>query len=82
MKAMLSLLLLTTLRLSVVVTAADSGLPNSVAPSIQEARFVKLGGIYQWITIRGANVDNPVLLVVHGGPGDAQSSFAQHVRCV
>ena len=75
MNAMLSLLLLTTLRLSVVVTASDSGLPNSIAPSIQEARFVRLGGIDQWITIRGSNRDNPVLVVVHGGPGDAQSSL-------
>jgi len=73
MNAMLCLLL-TTLRLSVVVTAADSGLPNSIA-SIQEARFVKLGGVDQWITIRGSNRNNPVLLVVHGGPGDAQSSL-------
>jgi pimeloyl-ACP methyl ester carboxylesterase len=36
---------------------------------------VTLGGIEQWITIRGANRANPVLLIVHGGPGDAQSAF-------
>ena len=69
------LLLLTTLELSVVVMAADSVLPNSIAPSIEEQRFVKLGGIDQWITVRSSNRDNPVLLVVHGGPGDAQSSL-------
>jgi pimeloyl-ACP methyl ester carboxylesterase len=40
---------------------------------IQEAHFVKLGGIDQWITIHGANRGNPVLLIIHGGPGDAQS---------
>src|SRR5690348_4525435 len=42
---------------------------------IQEERFVPLGGIDQWITIRGADPANPVLLIVHGGPGDAQSSL-------
>ena len=42
---------------------------------IQEERFVSLGGIDQWITIRSANSANPVLLIVHGGPGDAQSSL-------
>jgi pimeloyl-ACP methyl ester carboxylesterase len=42
---------------------------------IQEAKFVTLGGIEQWITIRGADRTNPVMLVVHGGPGDAQSAF-------
>jgi len=39
---------------------------------IQEARFVTLGGIEQWISIRSENRANPVLLVVHGGPGEAQ----------
>ena len=55
------------------VMAAKYGASNTIATSIQEARFVTLGGIQQWITIRGANRANPVLLVVHGGPGDAQS---------
>jgi hypothetical protein len=34
--------------------------------------FVPLGGIDQWISIRGENHSNPVLLVIHGGPGEAQ----------
>jgi pimeloyl-ACP methyl ester carboxylesterase len=42
---------------------------------IQEERFVTLGNIEQWITIRGTDRDNPVLLIVHGGPGDAQSGL-------
>lgn len=40
---------------------------------VEEARFVELGGIQQWVTIRGDNQDKPVLLVVHGGPGDVLS---------
>lgn len=47
--------------------------PQSAAIGIQEERFIKLGGIDQWITIRGTNRANPVLLIIHGGPGDAQS---------
>jgi pimeloyl-ACP methyl ester carboxylesterase len=36
---------------------------------IDEAMFVPLGGINHWITIRGMNRDNPVVLFLHGGPG-------------
>jgi pimeloyl-ACP methyl ester carboxylesterase len=36
---------------------------------IDESMFVSIGGINQWITIRGQNRDNPVVLFLHGGPG-------------
>ena len=64
------MLILILLFLSTIVTADN---PQSAAAEIQEERFVKLGGIDQWITIRGADRANPVLLLIHGGPGDAQS---------
>jgi pimeloyl-ACP methyl ester carboxylesterase len=32
---------------------------------------VPIGGIRQWIQVRGQNVDNPILLFIHGGPGIA-----------
>lgn len=40
---------------------------------IQESGFVKIGGIEQFILIRGDNRNNPVVLMLHGGPGLAQS---------
>jgi pimeloyl-ACP methyl ester carboxylesterase len=42
---------------------------------IEDARFVRLGGLAQWITVRGDDDRKPLLLVVHGGPGDVQSPF-------
>ncbi len=41
--------------------------PNGVA----QGRFVEIGGIEQWIQIRGDDADNPVLLVLAGGPGNS-----------
>ncbi|HEV7166003.1 MAG TPA: alpha/beta fold hydrolase [Gammaproteobacteria bacterium] len=35
---------------------------------IDEAKAVSIGGIQQWITVRGRDRRNPILLVIHGGP--------------
>jgi pimeloyl-ACP methyl ester carboxylesterase len=49
---------------------------HAAPAGIQEEAFVPIGGIDQWITIKGDDRDNPVLLFLHGGPGDAASPFA------
>jgi proline iminopeptidase len=43
------------------------------AQRIEEASFITIGGIEQWVTLRGDDRRNPVLLLLHGGPGDVQS---------
>jgi pimeloyl-ACP methyl ester carboxylesterase len=48
----------------------------SAAPAINEESFVKIGGIEQWVTIKGSDSANPVILFLHGGPGDAMSPYA------
>lgn len=43
--------------------------------AISESGFVPIGGIEQWIAIRGQRADNPAIVSLHGGFGDAQSPF-------
>src|SRR6476620_7010210 len=48
------------------------------ANGIDERRHIRIGGVEQWITIRGRNRDNPAVLVLHGGPGAPISALAAH----
>ena len=43
---------------------------------VDESSYVNLGGIEQWVTIRGEARDNPVLLFLHGGPGDVTNPWS------
>jgi pimeloyl-ACP methyl ester carboxylesterase len=55
------------------------GLDGNVLPnSIAEVKYLRLGGIDQWVMMRGENVDNPLLIVLHGGPGMSEMGFFRH----
>lgn len=52
---------------------------GSVLPgSIAEIRYLTLGGVDQWVMIRGESVANPPLLLLHGGPGWSETGFFRH----
>jgi proline iminopeptidase len=41
-----------------------------VAPGgVHEDKAVTIGGVPQWISVRGSDAKNPILLFIHGGPG-------------
>ena len=62
------------LALSFVGLASAAGAKGS--DPIAEAGFVRIGGIDQWISIHGDHRDDPVLLILHGGPGMTNAPFA------
>jgi proline iminopeptidase len=51
-------------------TAIIANARKIVAPNgVERLEKVRIGGIDQWVSIRGADRRNPVLLYIHGGPG-------------
>jgi len=50
------------------------------ANGIVEEAFVPIEGIEQWIGIRGEDRNNPVLLLIHGGPGASLSIFTPLIQ--
>jgi pimeloyl-ACP methyl ester carboxylesterase len=61
--------------LAAVLLALLAPQTGSAAP-IEEGYFAPINGVEQWITIRGRDQRNPILLFLHGGPGAAQSGTA------
>lgn len=76
--------------LAAVMLAVLSVMPAEAMPAtksvcaspdqkLDEKGFVEIGGIPQWITIKGDKCDNPVILMVHGGPGNPMSLFSDRI---
>jgi pimeloyl-ACP methyl ester carboxylesterase len=51
----------------------------SETQKIDEQKFVPIGGIEQWITVSGTGCKNPVVLILHGGPGNTMSPYANNI---
>jgi pimeloyl-ACP methyl ester carboxylesterase len=43
--------------------------------SIAEVRYLNLGRADQWVMMRGESLDNPPLILLHGGPGFSETHF-------
>jgi pimeloyl-ACP methyl ester carboxylesterase len=52
----------------------------STPGGVVDGLFARIGGIDQWIQIRGESRDNPVVLILHGGPGFSYIPFTETFR--
>ena len=50
---------------AIIANARKIVTPNGV----ERLEALRIGGIDQWVSVRGADRKNPVLLHIHGGPG-------------
>lgn len=60
--------------------SGDTPAIKGKARAIAELMPLRVGGIEQWLLIRGAYKDNPVLLFLHGGPGTAMIGVFRHYQ--
>jgi pimeloyl-ACP methyl ester carboxylesterase len=59
------------------------GMPDSICTTagkpVDEKGFVRIGGMDQWVRIKGSSCANPVVVLVHGGPGNPTTPWADNV---
>lgn len=70
---------------AVVLRVLLSGTTPPIRPrpgesSVAELTAIQVDGADLWLLIRGRNVRNPVLLVLHGGPGTAMIGIARRYQ--
>jgi pimeloyl-ACP methyl ester carboxylesterase len=49
-----------------------------LAGSIADVAYHRLGGLDQWVMIRGESSANPPLILLHGGPGWSETGFFRY----
>jgi len=49
---------------------------------IDEKAYLQLGGVDQWVRVRGEKLSNPVLISLHGGPGFPEAWLQRYFNAV
>jgi pimeloyl-ACP methyl ester carboxylesterase len=63
-----------TTELRAAPTASASGVSDNIA----EVGYRRIGGIDQWVIVRGESVANPPLVLLHGGPGLSETALFRY----
>ncbi|SHH51375.1 Pimeloyl-ACP methyl ester carboxylesterase [Anaerosphaera aminiphila DSM 21120] len=45
---------------------------------IQKTHYITIGGIEQYVQIRGQDILNPIIIVIHGGPGNNMAYYSYY----
>ena len=53
---------------------------NNIEKSIASIEKIKLGGVDQYLVIRGVDTTKPVMLFLHGGPGSPEVAFMRETN--
>jgi pimeloyl-ACP methyl ester carboxylesterase len=51
---------------------------ETLAGSIAQVEYLRLGGVDQWVLMRGEDASNPPLILLHGGPGLSETAFFRY----
>lgn len=51
-----------------------------IANSIAEVKKIMIGGVNQYLMIRGNSINNPVILFIHGGPGQSEIGYIRECQ--
>src|SRR5689334_13007637 len=74
----MSTAIITSLFRSILRIGRTSTPPLRTPNGISELQPVELGGYPQWLLIRGQDVSRPLLLFLHGGPGESNMWLAHY----
>lgn len=74
-KLKLSVILLSAFFMHSSVLAKTKQLNEIACDLDRKGKYISIGGIKQWVAIRGKNCQNPIVLILHGGPGSPMSLY-------